>query len=273
MPKFEHITLIIESLPGARAQVQVNIPTPMPGMRLETPAHALAIDALGWLGKQPAVAGFVYGGIPSAQGAALYDWKLAPWPATPQMLEAANALRIQIKTDDADEEPYDIDIYNAMLEAAPLPPAERVPQPMTGQQRIEAIRRHHVRAGEIVDLACATATLRGDGDDLVCDLLDTLRRVGCVMHPSMQPLHRVISLMDDDYQSNNNECLVALSEEGLLGYAICFHAPASNPGDEPMFDDYYTTWIYAETIDAAWQHAIAWGDEVLARKAQKELAA
>lgn len=64
MPKFEHITLTIESLPGARAQVQVNIPTPMPGMRLETPAHALAIDALGWLGKQPAVAGFVYGGQP-----------------------------------------------------------------------------------------------------------------------------------------------------------------------------------------------------------------
>ncbi|MDH0897766.1 hypothetical protein N5C12_00105 [Comamonas aquatica] len=64
MPKFERITLIIESLPGARAQVQVNIPTPMPGMRLETPAHALAIDALGWLGKQPAVAGFVYGGLP-----------------------------------------------------------------------------------------------------------------------------------------------------------------------------------------------------------------
>jgi hypothetical protein len=64
MPKFERITLIIESLPGARAQVQVNIPTPMPGMRLETPAHALAIDALCWLGKQPAVAGFVYGGLP-----------------------------------------------------------------------------------------------------------------------------------------------------------------------------------------------------------------
>ncbi|WP_286998159.1 MULTISPECIES: hypothetical protein [Comamonas] len=66
MPQFERITLIIESLPGARAQVQVNIPTPTPGMRLETPAHALAIDALGWLGKQPAVAGFVYGGLHTA---------------------------------------------------------------------------------------------------------------------------------------------------------------------------------------------------------------
>lgn len=66
MPQFERITLIIESLPGARAQVQVNIPTPTPGMRLETPAHALAIDALGWLGKQPAVAGFVYGGAAPA---------------------------------------------------------------------------------------------------------------------------------------------------------------------------------------------------------------
>ena len=60
MPKLDRITLVIETLPSARAQVQVNIPTPMPGMRLETAAHALAIDALGWLGKQPAVAGFVY---------------------------------------------------------------------------------------------------------------------------------------------------------------------------------------------------------------------
>lgn len=66
MPNFERITLIIESLPGARAQVQVDIPTPRPGMRLETAAHALAIDALGWLGKQPAVAGFVYCSHPTA---------------------------------------------------------------------------------------------------------------------------------------------------------------------------------------------------------------
>lgn len=56
----DRILFVIETLPGARAQVSVNIPTPHPGMHLATPAHALAIDALGWLGKQPAVAGFVY---------------------------------------------------------------------------------------------------------------------------------------------------------------------------------------------------------------------
>lgn len=60
MPDLDRITLVIESLPGNRAQVSTNIHTPTPGMRLETPAHALAIDALGWLGKQECVAGFVY---------------------------------------------------------------------------------------------------------------------------------------------------------------------------------------------------------------------
>lgn len=60
MPDLDRILFVIENLPGERAQVSVNIATPHPGMRLATPAHALAIDALGWLGKQPAVAGFVY---------------------------------------------------------------------------------------------------------------------------------------------------------------------------------------------------------------------
>nr|WP_315540136.1 3'-5' exonuclease [uncultured Comamonas sp.] len=60
MADLDRINIVIETLPGERAQVSVNIATPHPGMRLATPAHALAIDALGWLGKQPVVAGFVY---------------------------------------------------------------------------------------------------------------------------------------------------------------------------------------------------------------------
>lgn len=67
MPDLDRIHIVIENLPGERAQVSVNIATPHPGMRLATPAHALAIDALGWLGKQPAVAGFVYSPGPTAQ--------------------------------------------------------------------------------------------------------------------------------------------------------------------------------------------------------------
>lgn len=60
MPDLDQIKFVIETLPGARAQVSIDMPAPHPGMRIGTPAHALAIDALGWLGKQPAVAGFVY---------------------------------------------------------------------------------------------------------------------------------------------------------------------------------------------------------------------
>jgi len=60
MADLDRIHIVIENLPGAHAKVTVNIATPHPGMRLATPAHALAIDALGWMGKHPAVAGFVY---------------------------------------------------------------------------------------------------------------------------------------------------------------------------------------------------------------------
>lgn len=60
MANLDRIKFVIETLPGARAQVSIDMPAPHPGMRIGTPAHSLAIDALGWLGKQPAVAGFVY---------------------------------------------------------------------------------------------------------------------------------------------------------------------------------------------------------------------
>lgn len=70
MPDLNRITLVIENLPDGHAQVHVDIPSPRPGMHLETAAHALAIDAVGWLGKQPAVKGFLYGLAPTAQAAA-----------------------------------------------------------------------------------------------------------------------------------------------------------------------------------------------------------
>ena len=65
MPDLDRIKFVIETLPGARAQVSIDMPAPHPGMRIGTPAHSLAIDALGWLGKQPAVAGFVYSPDPA----------------------------------------------------------------------------------------------------------------------------------------------------------------------------------------------------------------
>lgn len=67
MADLDRIKFVIETLPGARAQVSIDMPAPHPGMRIGTPAHSLAIDALGWLGKQPAVAGFVYSPDPAAQ--------------------------------------------------------------------------------------------------------------------------------------------------------------------------------------------------------------
>lgn len=67
MANLDRIKFVIETLPGARAQVSIDMPAPHPGMRIGTPAHSLALDALGWLGKQPAVAGFVYSPEPAAQ--------------------------------------------------------------------------------------------------------------------------------------------------------------------------------------------------------------
>lgn len=208
MPQFEHITLIIESLPGARAQVQVNIPTPMPGMRLETPAHSLAIDALGWLGKQPAVAGFVYGGLPA-------------------------------------------------------------PQAMTGQQRIEAIRSHHVRAGKIICMASATSTLdEMCAKDLIDDLIDDITN----RHPSVQQLQKAMNPLIDEGEDNTEALLAHLSDEGFHGYAIEFNSPADECGDEPYFGSFYTTWIYADTIEQAWQMGIEWAKKMKAHRKQEQAA-
>lgn len=60
MPEINSVTITITQLPNGRASVVANLPTPRPGMRLESAAHSLAIDALGWIGKQPAADGITY---------------------------------------------------------------------------------------------------------------------------------------------------------------------------------------------------------------------
>jgi hypothetical protein len=151
MPKFERITLIIESLPGARAQVHVNIPTPMPGRRLETPAHTLAIDALGWLGKQPAVAGFVYGGLPHMPPRCLHQiaepatqepfmWAIQGPDGSAYMDEGCvSSVRedVQAEVDglnsglDADDDPYQV--VPVYLAAAPQAVQAAVPASITAK--------------------------------------------------------------------------------------------------------------------------------------------
>lgn len=60
MPDINSVTITITQLPNGRASVVADIPTPRPGMRLESAAHSLALDALGWIGKQPATNGITY---------------------------------------------------------------------------------------------------------------------------------------------------------------------------------------------------------------------
>jgi hypothetical protein len=54
MPDIDTITIVIKALPNGSASVLATLAQPRPGMRIENAAHSLALDALGWLGKQPA---------------------------------------------------------------------------------------------------------------------------------------------------------------------------------------------------------------------------
>lgn len=130
---------------------------------------------------------------------------------------------------------------------------------MNGQQRAELILKHFIRAGQIIDLACATFT--HDADLCVDELLDDLLAPLIDLHPSVQPLRLELENLCEEDQNDVGECLAALWASGFSGYVIQFHAPAANSSDHPNFGTYNSQWIYAETIEEAWQHACTWGDE------------
>lgn len=60
MPDMNTITLVISTTASGHATVHAHLAKPRPGMRIENAAHNLALDALGWLGKQPATSEIVY---------------------------------------------------------------------------------------------------------------------------------------------------------------------------------------------------------------------
>lgn len=130
---------------------------------------------------------------------------------------------------------------------------------MNGHQRAELILKHFIRAGQIIDLACATFTYDIDlkGDELLDDLLAPV----VDLHPTLLPLRRELDNLSEEDQNDVSECLAALWASGFTGYAIQFHAPSGNNTDHPNFGSFYTQWIYAESIEEAWQHACKWGDE------------
>lgn len=60
MSNLKNITIVISTLPSGHATVTLDMPQPRPGQRVETAAHSLAIDAIGWLGKQAATSSINY---------------------------------------------------------------------------------------------------------------------------------------------------------------------------------------------------------------------
>lgn len=140
---------------------------------------------------------------------------------------------------------------------------------MTAQDRLSAIRTHHLRAGKIICMASVTSTLDEiGGEDLINDLVDDLTN----RHPSVRPLQKAMAPLIDEGEDDIESLLAQLSSEGFHGYAIEFHAPANECGEEPIFDSYYTTWVYADTIDAAWQMGIEWAKEMKAKREKEQTA-
>lgn len=143
-------------------------------------------------------------------------------------------------------------------------------QGMTAQDRLDAIRTHHMRVGKIICMASATSTR--DGNLVTEELIDDLLGEMGVHHPSMAPLLKSLAALIDEGEDDMETCLMQLADEGFHGYAVEFDSPSKPCGDNPYFCSYYSTWVYADTIDEAWQMGIEWAKKIKAR-VEREYAA
>ena len=132
---------------------------------------------------------------------------------------------------------------------------------MNAQERLNAIRTHHLRAGKIICMASVASTIDVmGGEDLINDLIDDANN----RHPSVRPLQMAITPLIDECEDAPENLLAHLSDEGFHGYAVEFNAPACECGEDPIFDAFYTTWIYADTIEDAWLMGIEWAKKMKA---------
>ncbi|GGH62282.1 hypothetical protein GCM10010975_26820 [Comamonas phosphati] len=60
MADIDSITITLESLPAGRVAVHTSLAEPRPGERVQSPGHAMALEVLTWLNKQPNTAGTIY---------------------------------------------------------------------------------------------------------------------------------------------------------------------------------------------------------------------
>ena len=154
-----------------------------------------------------------------------------------------------------------IDDVRAFLSANQAPCKPK--QGMSAQDRLDAIRTHHMRVGKIICMASATSTSDSNfqTEDLINDLFTQIRG----HHPSMAPLLKSLAALFDEGEEDTTAHLTQLAKEGFHGYAIEFNAPSEESGDDPVFGSYYHTWVYADTIDEAWRMGIEWAKKAKAR--------
>lgn len=134
---------------------------------------------------------------------------------------------------------------------------------LTGMQRLEEADQSSARVCAVLDLASlhATEAFERPDDDLeefIDDLLESRYKV----HPSVKPL-REIALKA--YEGELQELGYLLCHRNLLGFAVKFSTPVMTKTGKTSwsFSWGYTqsTWVYAESYDAAWKLGIAWAEQ------------
>lgn len=144
---------------------------------------------------------------------------------------------------------------------------------LNNHQRAEQAYDNDVRVLQIVDMASMTATeafgnpfLDGALEDFVDHLLDT----GPRKHPSTAELSEIMQRRLGDLDEDNPtpeydqraENANSAARRGLLGLALKFGSTVRKYHSENCYSAGFgymrTTWVYADTFEAAWQLGLQW---------------
>lgn len=145
---------------------------------------------------------------------------------------------------------------------------------LTGKQRCEAAFNANVRMQHVVDLASLHASeafevrLDGAAEDMVDDLLGD----DCKIHPSMEQLRVLVHQADDDGGTAILGDL--LYHHNVLGLVVNFATPVMTKTGKTSYNYSWgytqSTWVYAETYDAAWKLGVAWAEDKMQQAEKRE---
>lgn len=157
---------------------------------------------------------------------------------------------------------FQVDDDGSLVIALPVPFGQSA-----NHLRAEQAFESDLRILQVLDLASlfATDVFEGSLDGALADFVDVLLSANCSTHPTLDGLTSIFRGLDvGDEQAWLCACACAnkASRTGFNGVAV----QLGNPNRRYILPDTYvsgwgyfaTCWVYAQTLEEAWQHGLLW---------------